>query len=51
MAREEQLQAAFEHLKDAAMILASAGLSLLAEEIEELALQVHLQAAEKVSRR
>jgi len=31
------------------MILASAALSLLAEEIEELGLQVDLQAAEKVS--
>jgi hypothetical protein len=46
MTREEQLQAACEHLKEAAAILASAGFSLLAEEVEELALQVDLQAAE-----
>jgi hypothetical protein len=51
MAREEQLQAAFGHLKEAAIILASAGLPLLAEEVEELALQVDLQAAEKVGPR
>jgi hypothetical protein len=46
MAREEQLHAALEHLTEAATLLASAGLSLLAEEVEELALQVDLQAAE-----
>jgi len=46
MARAEQLQAAFEHLREAAKLLASAGLPLLAEEVEELALQVDLQAAE-----
>jgi hypothetical protein len=46
MTREEQLQAASEHLEDAAKLLASAGLSLLAEEVEELALQANLQAAE-----
>lgn len=51
MASEVQLQAAFEHLKEAARILASAGLSLLADEVEELALQVDLQAAEKVNAR
>jgi hypothetical protein len=46
MTREEQLQAACEYLKEAATILASAGFSLLAEEVAELALQVELQAAE-----
>jgi biotin-(acetyl-CoA carboxylase) ligase len=46
MTREEQLQAACEHLKEAATLLASTGFSLLAEEVEELALQVDLQAAE-----
>lgn len=46
MATEEQLQGAAEHLKEAAKLLAAAGRWLLAEEIEELALQVDLQAAE-----
>ena len=46
MATEDQRQAALEHLKEAAKLLASVGLSLLAEEVEELALQVDLQAAE-----
>jgi hypothetical protein len=46
MTREEQLQAAYEHLQEAAKLLSAAGLSLLAEEVEELALQANLQAAE-----
>ena len=45
MTRKEQLQAAYENLQEAAKLLASAGLLLLAEEVEELALQVDLQAA------
>jgi hypothetical protein len=46
MTREEQLQVAFQHLIEAAKLFASAGLSTLAEEVEELALQANLQAAE-----
>jgi len=46
MSKEEQFQAAAEHLKKAASLLASAGRMLLAEEIEELALQVDLRTAE-----
>ena len=40
MTRREQLQAADENLEEAAKLLASAGLLLLAEEVQELALQV-----------
>ena len=47
MASEEQLTAAYEHLKEAARLLSCAGRSLLAEEVEELALQPDLQAAEQ----
>ena len=46
MTRKEQLQAASQHLREAATLLASAGLSMLAEEVEELALQANLQVAE-----
>ena len=46
MTREEQLQAASQRLREAATLLALAGLSMLAEEVEELALQANLQAAE-----
>ena len=46
MTREEQLQAASQRLSEAATLLALAGLSMLAEEVEELALQANLQAAE-----
>ena len=44
MTRKEQLKAACESLEEAAKLLASAGLLLLAEEVQELALQVDLQA-------
>jgi len=44
MAGEEQLRAAYEHLKEAARLLSRAGRSLLAEEVKELALQLDLQA-------
>jgi len=47
MATEEKLTAAYEHLKEAARLLSCAGRSLLAEEVEELALQLDLQAAER----
>jgi hypothetical protein len=47
MTGKEQLQSAYEHLEEAAKLLASAGLALLAEEVEELALQVDFQAAEQ----
>ena len=46
MTREEQLQAAHERLQEAAKLLSAAGFLLLAEEVEELALQANLQAAE-----
>jgi hypothetical protein len=46
MMREEQLNAAYEHLQEAAKLLTAAGFPLLAEEVEELALQANLQAAE-----
>jgi len=46
MTRKEQLQAASQHLREAATLLASAGLSMLAEEVEELVLQANLQVAE-----
>ena len=46
MTREEQVQAAFEHLHEAAKLLTFAGFSLLAEEVEELALQANLQTTE-----
>ena len=44
MTREEQLRVASQHLSEAATLLASAGLAMLAEEVEELALQANLQA-------
>ena len=46
MTREEQLQAASQHLREAATLLVSAGLSMLVEEVKELALQANLQAAQ-----
>src|SRR5262245_48587461 len=43
MTRKEMRAAAYEKLIEATKLLASAGLPLLAEEVEELALQVDLQ--------
>jgi hypothetical protein len=43
MTRNEMRAAAYEKLMEATKLLASAGLPLLAEEVEELALQVDLQ--------
>ena len=43
MTRKEMRAAAYEKLMEATKLLASAGLPLLAEEAEELALQVDLQ--------
>ena len=44
--RKEMRAAAYEKLMEATQLLASAGLTLLAEEVEELALQVDLQATD-----
>jgi hypothetical protein len=46
MTRKEMRTAAHEKLMEAMRLLASAGLPLLAEEVEELALQVHLQVTD-----
>ena len=46
MTRKEMRAAACEKLMEATQLLASAGLPLLAEEVEELALQVDLQATD-----
>ena len=46
MTRKEMRAAAYEKLMEATQLLASAGLTLLAEEVEELALQVDLQATD-----
>jgi len=46
MTRKEMRAAACEKLMEATQLLASAGLRLLAEEVEELALQVDLQATD-----
>jgi len=46
MTRKEMRAAAYEKLMEAAQLLASAGFTLLAEEVEELALQVDLQATD-----
>ena len=46
MTRKELRAAAYEKLIDAMKLLSSAGLPLLAEEVEELALQVDLQATD-----
>jgi hypothetical protein len=43
MTRKEMQAAAYEKLMEAMKLLASAGLPLLAEEVEELALQVDHQ--------
>jgi hypothetical protein len=42
MTRKEMREAAYDKLMEATKLLASAGLLLLAEEVEELALQVDL---------
>jgi len=44
--RKEMRAAAYEKLMEAMKLLASAGLPLLAEEVEELAFQVDLQATD-----
>ena len=46
MTRKEMRTAAHEKLMEAMKLLASAGLPLLAEEVEESALQVHLQVTD-----
>ena len=46
MTRKELRAVAYEKLIDAIKLLASAGLPLLAEEVEELALQVDLQTTD-----
>ena len=46
MTRKEMRTAACEKLTEAMNLLASAGLLLLAEEVEELALQVDLQTTD-----
>ena len=46
MTRKEMRAAAYEKLVEATKLLASGGLPLLAEEVEELALQVGLQATD-----
>jgi hypothetical protein len=46
MTRKETRAAAYEKLMEATKLLASAGFPLLAEEVEELALQVDLQATD-----
>jgi len=46
MTRKELRAAAYEKLMEAKRLLASAGLLLLAEEVEELALQVDLQTTD-----
>ena len=46
MTRKEMRAADYEKLTEATQLLASAGLPLLAEEVEELALQVSLQATD-----
>ena len=46
MTRKEMRAAAYEKLMEATKLLTSAGLPLLAEEVEELALQVDLQATD-----
>jgi hypothetical protein len=47
MTRKEMRAAAYEKLMEAMKLLASAGLPLLAEEVEELALQVDLQTTDQ----
>jgi hypothetical protein len=46
MTRKEMRAAAYEKLMEAMKLLASAGLPLLAEEVEELALQVDHQTTD-----
>ena len=46
MTRKEMRASAYEKLMEAMRLLASAGLPLLSEEVEELALQVDLQTAD-----
>jgi hypothetical protein len=46
MTRKEMRAAAYEKLMEAMKLLASAGLPLLSEEVEELALQVDLQTTD-----
>ena len=46
MTRKEMRAAAYEKLMEAMKLLMSAGLPLLAEEVEELALQVDLQTTD-----
>jgi hypothetical protein len=46
MTRKEMRAAAYENLMEATKLLASAGLLLLAEEVEELAVQVDLQTTD-----
>jgi hypothetical protein len=50
MTRKEMRAAAYEKLIEAMKLLAAAGLPLLAEEVEELALQVDLQSAQRTAR-
>ena len=46
MTRKEMRAAAYEKLIEVTKLLASAGLPLLTEEVEELALQVDLQVTD-----
>jgi hypothetical protein len=46
MTKKEMRAAAYKKLMEAMKLLASAGLQLLAEEVEELALQVDLQTTD-----
>jgi hypothetical protein len=46
MRRKEMRATAYEKLMEATQLLASAGLPLLAEEVEELGLQVDLQGTD-----
>ena len=47
MTRKEMRAAAYEKLREAMKLLAPTGLPPLAEEVEELALQVDLQTADR----
>ena len=49
MTRKEMRAAAYEKLMEATKLLASAGLPLLAEEVQELAVQVELQKLDQLS--
>ena len=49
MTKKEMLTSAYVKLMEAAELLASAGLPLLAEEVQELAMQVELQKVDQLS--